>query len=110
MGAGAVVAMVPIGNGVDAAAYDADRKLVFASNGGDGTVTVVQQETADRYRVAATVPTQRGSRTMALDPVSHRLYLASAEYGPTPTVPAGGRPARPPMVPGSFALLVVESK
>lgn len=107
---GKVVAMMPIGPGVDAAAYDADRKLVFASNGGDGTVSVVRQESADKYTVAATVATKRGSRTMALDPKTHTLYLASVEYGPTPETPPGGRPARAPVIPGSFALLVVESK
>jgi DNA-binding beta-propeller fold protein YncE len=107
---GKVVAMVPIGNGVDAAAYDADRKLVFASNGGDGTVSVVKQESADKYTVAATVATKRGSRTMALDPKTHKLYLATVDYGPAPETPAGGRPARAPVVPGSFGVLVVESK
>lgn len=107
---GKVVTMVPIGAGVDAAAYDPDRKLVFASNGGDGTLTVVRQENANTYAVSATVPTKRGSRTMALDPRTHTLYLASVEYGPTPAPPPGGRPGRAPVVPGSFALLVVESK
>ncbi len=107
---GKVVAMVPIGAGVDAAAYDADRKLVFASNGGDGTLTVVKQSSADSYAVEATVPTHRGSRTMALDPKTHRIYLASVEYGPIPEPPPGQKPGRAPVVPNSFALLVVESK
>ena len=106
---GRVVTLVPIGPGVDAAAYDADSKLVFASNGGDGTLSVVQQESADRYTVLGHAPTQRGSRTMTLDPRTHRVFLASAEFGPAPA-PAqpGGRPGRAPMIPGSFAILVME--
>jgi DNA-binding beta-propeller fold protein YncE len=107
---GKVVAMVPIGAGVDAAAFDPQTKLVYASNGGDGTLTVIHQDTPDKYTVVETVPTQRGSRTMALDPKTHRVYLAAAEYGPVPPTPAGGRPARAPMVPGSFSLLIVEPK
>lgn len=109
--AGKVVALVPIGPGVDAAAYDAETKLVFASNGGDGTLTVVRQESANRYTVLGNAPTQRGSRTMALDPRTHRIFLSSAEYGaaPAPAQP-GGRPGRPPMIPGSFAVLVMERR
>ncbi len=106
-----VIALVPIGPGVDATAYDAQSKLVFASNGGNGTLTVVKQESADRYTVLGNAATQRGSRTMSLDPATHRLFLASAEYGPPPA-PAqpGGRPGRPPMIPGSFAILVMDRK
>ena len=107
---GKVVAMVPIGAGVDAAAYDAETKLVFASNGGDGTLTVVRQDAADRYTVLGNAATQRGSRTMALDPRTHRIYLASVEFGPVPAAAPGGRPARPPMIPGTFAILVLEPK
>lgn len=107
---GRIVAMVPIGPGVDAAAYDAETRLVFASNGGDGTLTVVKQDSPDAYTVLGNVPTQRGSRTMALDPKTHRIFLASVEFGPTPPALADGRPARAPMVPGSFAILVLEKK
>ncbi|MBI2795871.1 MAG: YncE family protein [Gemmatimonadetes bacterium] len=107
---GRVVALVPIGPGVDAAAYDAEARLVFASNGGDGTLTVVRQDAADRYTVLGNVVTQRGSRTMALDPRTHRIFLAGAEFGPPPPPGADGRPARAPMVPGSFAILVLEKK
>ncbi len=108
---GKVITLIPIGPGVDAAAYDAERKLVFASNGGDGTLSVVKQDSPDHYTLVENVKTQRGSRTMALDPKTHRVYLAAAEYGqaPAPTTP-GGRPGRPPMIPGSFAILVVEPK
>ena len=108
---GKIVATLPIGPGVDAAAYDPATRLVFASNGGDGTMTVVHQESADRYTVLGNVATKRGSRTMALDPRTHRVYLSSAEFGPAPApTEPGGRPGRPPMIPGSFAILVLEKR
>ncbi|MEO6446785.1 MAG: YncE family protein [Gemmatimonadaceae bacterium] len=103
-----VIATIPIGHGVDGAMFDPTTRLVFASNGADGTMSVVRQESADRYTALGDVVTRRGSRTLALDPVTHRLYLASAEYGPVPPTAAGGRPARAPMLPGSFAVLVVD--
>jgi DNA-binding beta-propeller fold protein YncE len=107
--AGKVVATVPIGPGVDAAAFDPGTSLAFASNGGDGTMTVVHQDGADKYTVLGNVATQRGSRTMALDPRTHRVYLSAAEFGPAPEPTApGGRPGRPPMIPGSFSVLVLE--
>jgi DNA-binding beta-propeller fold protein YncE len=110
-GAGTVVATLPIGPGVDAAGFDPGTRLVFASNGGDGTLTVVKQESADSYAVLGNAVTQRGSRTMALDTRTHRVYLAAAEFGPPPPpAEAGGRPGRPPMIPGSFAVLVMERK
>lgn len=109
--AGRVVATVPIGPGVDAAAFDPESRLAFASNGGDGTLTVVKQESADVYTVLGNAATQRGSRTMALDPKTHRVYLAAADFGPPPApAEAGGRPGRPPMIPGSFSVLVLDRK
>ena len=100
--AGKVVATVPIGKGVDGAGYDASSGDAFASNG-DGTLTVIHQDGPDQYHVAQTVATPIGSRNMGLDPTNHRLFLVSAEFGP---VPAGGR--RPPVLPGTFALMTVE--
>jgi hypothetical protein len=107
---GKVVALLPIGPGVDAAAYDPETRLVFASNGGDGTLSVIRQESADSYALVENVATRRGSRTMALDPRTHRVYLAAAEFGAPPSASADGRPSRPPMIPGSFSILVVERK
>jgi len=96
---------VPIGKGPDAAAYDEKRGLVFSSNG-EGTLTVIRQESADRYSVLDTVKTQTGARTMALDP-SGRVYLVSAEFGPAPAATAEQPHPRPVPVPDSFTVLVV---
>jgi len=104
---GRAVARVPIGSGPDAAEFDAERGLVFSSNGADGTLTVVRQLAPDRYRAVATVPTQPGARTMALDPSSRRLYLVTAAYGAAPAAAAGEPQPRAPLVPDSFTVLVV---
>jgi YVTN family beta-propeller protein len=98
---GKVVATLPIGDRVDAGAFDPETKLIFCSCG-DGTVTVVRQETPDQYAVVETIKTRPQSKTMGLDPKTHKLFLPGAEYQPAA---AGGR-ARPTMVPGSFVVLV----
>ncbi len=100
--AGKVVATVPIGAGVDGAGFDPASGDAFASNG-DGTLKVIHQDGPDQYRVAETLETPRGSRTMGLDPTNHRLFVAAAKFGPAPS--GGGRPA---VLPGSFTLLVIE--
>ena len=103
---GKVVTTLPIGQGVDAVAYDATRGLVFASNG-DGTLTVIREESPDRYRVVENVLTERGARTMALDESTGTIYLPTADFGPPPE-PTADRPhPRPSIVPGTFRLLVV---
>lgn len=71
---GKVVAEVPIGGGVDGCAYDPASHHVFSSNG-EGTLTVISQESADRYKVLANIPTAKGLRTLALDPKTHKIYL-----------------------------------
>ncbi|HTS89906.1 MAG TPA: hypothetical protein VMG41_15535 [Gemmatimonadales bacterium] len=104
--AGKVVGSVPIGRGVDACRYDAGTGLAFASTG-DGAITVIQEDAPTRFRVVQTVQTAPGARTMELDPRSHALYTATAEFGPEPAAEANGRRRRPPMVPGSFTLYVL---
>ena len=101
-----LVTTVPIGAGVDAAAFDPSRQLVFASNG-EGTLTVIHEDDPNHYTVVETVPTQRSARTCALDAATHRLFLPAAEFGPTPAPTADQPRPRPPMVPGSFTVLVV---
>ena len=103
--AGRVVGEFPIGTGVDGAAFDTKTSLAFSPNGGDGTLSVIHQDGPDRYRVVETVTTQRGARTIALDPKSHHVYLAAAEYGEAPAATAENPHPRRPMVPGSFVIL-----
>src|SRR5258706_382793 len=77
---GKIVAMVPIGTGPDAAVYDPDNKLIFSSNGADGTLTVVKQESADKYTVLDNIPTTKRARTLTLHPQTHKIYLSAAEF------------------------------
>ena len=106
---GKQVARVPIGEGPDAAAYDPTRGIAYSSNG-QGSLSIVRQESPDKYTVAATVPTERGARTMALDPASGRVFLATAQFGPPPAATAAQPHPRPVPVDGSFVILVVGSR
>ena len=107
---GRQVARVAIGAGPDGAAFDPDLGFVFSSNGSDGTLTVIHQDTPDVYRVIATVQTQQGARTMVLDQATHRIFLASARFGPTPAPTAEQPHPRPSIIPDSFVILVAEPK
>jgi len=103
---GRVVTTLPIGSGVDGAAYDPATGLVFASNG-EGTLTIVHEDSPDSFRVVENVPTQAGARTLALDPKTHRVFLSTAQLGPRPAPTAEVPRPRPSIVPGSFVVLVV---
>jgi DNA-binding beta-propeller fold protein YncE len=98
---GKVVAKEPIGDRVDAAAFDPETGMVFCSNG-DGTVNVFHQDGPDKYTAAQTIKTKTGSKTMALDRKTHQLFLPSAEFKANPDNPR----ARPTMVPKTFAILI----
>lgn len=120
---GSVVTTVPIGQGVDANGWDPERKLAFSSNG-EGTLTIVHQDSPDKYSVLQNVQTERGARTMTVDTKSHKIYLVTADFQAAPpaegaaaSAPSGGAPAgqQPPrprrvMVPDSFRVLVVSSE
>jgi DNA-binding beta-propeller fold protein YncE len=101
---GKVVATVPIGDGPDAVRYDAAAGLLFASNG-EGTLTVIRQESADVYKVLGTVPTARGARTMELDPKTHHVFVVTAEFGPAPAPTTENPRPRPAVLPGTFQVL-----
>ncbi len=77
---GKVVATLPIGDHVDATAFDPDSRLVFNSNG-EGTITVIHQDAPDKYSVVETTKTLPKAKTMALDPKTHQLFLSTAEAG-----------------------------
>ena len=98
---GKVITTLPIGDGVDACAFDPETALAFISCR-DGTVTVVHQDGPDDYKVVETLKTRPQSKTMALDPKTHRLFLPAAEFKASADNPRG----RPSIVPGTFVVLV----
>lgn len=95
--AGKVVTTVPIGNGCDGVAFDAVKKRIFSSNG-EGTMTIIQQESADKYTVVENFPTKTGARTITIDRSTHHLFLSFAETMPN------SRTAKA----GTFAVLDIE--
>jgi YVTN family beta-propeller protein len=99
-----VIETLKIGKGCDGVAFDPFSKLAFASCG-DGTVTIARETPAERLEVVQTLQTQRGARTMDIDPKTHNIYLVTAEFGQTPE-PTKDKPhPRPEILPGTFTLL-----
>ena len=103
---GKVLASLPIGGGVDATAFDDGTGLAFASCG-EGVLTVVSEESPDKFSVAENVTTQRGARTMALDSKTHQVYTVTAQFGPPPAPTADQPHPRPSMLPDTFVVLVL---
>jgi DNA-binding beta-propeller fold protein YncE len=103
---GKVVSTLPICDGVDATAYDDETHLAFASCH-DGKLTVIREESPDKFSLAETVTTQEGARTMALDPKTHNLYTVTARFGPRPAPTVDNPHPRPTILPDSFVVLVV---
>ena len=102
---GEVLSKVPIGSGPDGCVFDDATQLVFASCG-DGTTTIAKEESPNRLTVVQTLKTERGARTIALDPTTHRIYLPTAQFQPAPSPSPGAKPARPGIVPGTMKVLV----
>ena len=102
---GKVVATTPIGEGVDANAFDPGTGLAFASCG-QGVLTVVHEDSPARFRLVDNVPTQEGARTMALDEKTHNVYLVTAKFGPPPAPTADNPHPRRTILPDSFVVLV----
>lgn len=104
---GRVVASMTAGKGIDATAFDPGTQLAFASAGGSGTVTILHEDSPDKFTLVQTLATERSARTMALDPSTHRIYLASARFEePASPPPAGAARVRPKMIPDTFKVLV----
>lgn len=103
---GKVITTLTIGAGTDAAAFDPETGFAFSSNG-EGTLTVVHEDSPDKFSVVENVPTQVRARTMALDGKTHQLFLVTAEFGPAPAATAQQPRPRAPMVPGTFTLLTL---
>src|SRR5439155_16916347 len=102
---GKVVGSVPIGQGVDANAFDPGTQLAFSSSG-DGTVTIAHEDSPDKLTVIQTLKTERGARTMALDPKTHNIYLSTAKFEASPAETDGAPRQRPKIIPGTFKVLV----
>jgi DNA-binding beta-propeller fold protein YncE len=103
---GKVLATPAIGDGVDATTFDDATGLAFASCG-EGVLTVVKEESPDKFSVAETVTTQKGARTLALDFKTHNVFVVTAQFGPRPAPTADNPHPRPPILPDSFVVLVV---
>jgi YVTN family beta-propeller protein len=101
---GKVVKRVAIGEGCDGAAYDAERKMIFTSNG-EGTLSIIQQGANDQYTLIENLPTKKSAKTIAIDQQSHAVYLPAAELDHSD--PNAKKPAA---VPGSFEVLVVSKQ
>jgi DNA-binding beta-propeller fold protein YncE len=99
---GKVVATIDNGDGVDALGWDGEQRMIYLPAGQSGNVTVVRQDGPDKYTTIATVPTMRGTKTIAVDPVTHRAFAVALERGPsTPPpagAPAGARPTPGPLL------------
>jgi DNA-binding beta-propeller fold protein YncE len=101
---GNVVAQVPIGKRVDGVVFDSKSKMAFSSNG-EGTITVVQEVSSSEFKVAETIKTEVGARTIAIDSKTHHVFVSTAQYGETPAATAEVPNPRPKVVPGTFMIL-----
>ena len=99
---GKVIAKLPTGDGCDGTAFDAALNTIYSSNG-EGTLTIIKEESKNKFSVIRDLPTKRGARTIGLDSKSHTIYLPTADFG----TPSAGQ-QRPPMIPGTFQVLVVK--
>jgi DNA-binding beta-propeller fold protein YncE len=104
--AGKTIANLPICEGTDATAFDPGSDMAFASCH-DGHITVVKEDSPDKFHVAETVTTEEGARTMTIDPKTHKLYTVTAKIGPRPQPTADNPHPRPAIMPDSFVVLVV---
>ena len=101
-GNGKVVDKITIGDGCDGVAFDPSTGYIFTSNG-EGTLTIIHEENANKFTVLENIPTKRGARTIALDKQTHLIYLPTADFEPADP----NLKTRPKMIPGTFQILVV---
>lgn len=99
---GKVINKLPIGDGCDGTAFDPVINTVYSSNG-EGTLTIIKEESKNKFTVIKNLPTKRGARTLSVDVSTHIIYLPTADFG-TPATEG----TRPPMIPGTFKVLVVK--
>jgi DNA-binding beta-propeller fold protein YncE len=100
---GDVITIIPIGDGCDGVAFNSREKIIYTSNGADGTMTIIKVEPNDKYTVLENLSTKRGARTITLDETDGTLFLPTADFD---TMPAAN--GRPKMIPGTFQVLVIK--
>jgi YVTN family beta-propeller protein len=106
---GKVVTTVPIGEGPDGAVFDAEKRLIFVPNGKDGTLSIIREVSPKKFTVEDTLPTQRGAKTIALNPKAHVVYVPAAEFETLAPDQQNTR-KRPDVKPGSFEIFIIGAK
>lgn len=101
---GNIITTLDIGQGSDGCVFDSELKRAYSSNG-EGTVTVVQEETADKFSVLDNIKTNKGARTICINSKTHHIYLTTAEFGPAPEPTTENPHPRPVVKPGTFTIL-----
>jgi len=101
---GSVVMTLPIGEGCDGVAFDSKNKIIYTSNGGDGTITAVKEKDGDKFLTLGNFATKRGARTITIDEKNGVLFLPTADFDPEKKNANG----RPMMIPGTFQVIVVQ--
>lgn len=104
---GKIISTLTIGERVDGVAFDPLKKRAYSSNG-DGTLTVVQEENPNSFKVIENVTTQKGARTIVVSQKTHHIYLPTAEYAATPEPTTENPHPRPAIKPGTFVILDIE--
>ena len=104
---GNVVSKIDIGERVDGVAFDPLLKRAYSSNG-DGTLTVVQEENENSFKVSENFTTQKGARTIAVNQKTHRIYLPTAEYGEAPAATTENPHPRPSIKPNTFTIIEIQ--
>lgn len=99
---GNIVDKLPIGDGCDGTAFDPSINTVYSSNG-EGTLTIIHEESKNKFTVVKDLPTKRGARTISVDVKTHNVYLPTANFGKQTDASQ-----RPPMMPGSFQVLILK--
>jgi DNA-binding beta-propeller fold protein YncE len=101
---GTIISQLPIGQRVDGVVFDPKLKMAFSSNG-EGSITVVQEVSANEFKVLETIATERGARTIALDPDTHHLFVSTAQFGEAPPATAENPNPRPSIIADTFMVL-----
>jgi DNA-binding beta-propeller fold protein YncE len=103
---GKIITSLPIGDGCDGVKFDPELKRIYTSNG-EGTMTIIQEEDANTFKVLENLPTQGGARTLAVDIKTHHIFLPTAEYLPAPEATKENPHPRRPIKPETFVVLEV---